>query len=188
MTSLDLENSNLTKIENLPNNLQEFSCNYNTITKIENLPNSLQKFYCWSNQITKIKNLPDNLQEFSCSSNPISVIENLPNTLQEFYCSNNQITKIKNLPPGLKTFDYSGNPIKFVDNIDISWFEERGGFNLSWCNRIKHLQIRIRLHYKRNKSAHIIQNGCHNWLYKPYCRDGTIGLVPILGMKRRGIN
>lgn len=33
----------------------------------------------------------------------------------------------------------------------------------------------------KDEAARIIQKGCHNWLYKPKCKDGTIGIVPRLG-------
>ena len=32
-----------------------------------------------------------------------------------------------------------------------------------------------------------IQKGCHNWLYKPECKDGTYGIVPRIGMKNLNI-
>ncbi len=36
---------------------------------------------------------------------------------------------------------------------------------------------------KEEKAARIIQNGCHNWLWKPVCKDGTLGINVRLGMK-----
>ena len=30
----------------------------------------------------------------------------------------------------------------------------------------------------------IIQQGCHNWLYKPLCKDGTTGIVIKLGYEK----
>ena len=36
-----LPNLQIRKIENLPNNLQIFNCDYNKITKIQSLPDSL---------------------------------------------------------------------------------------------------------------------------------------------------
>ena len=40
---------------------------------------------------------------------------------------------------------------------------------------------------QENRAARIIQNGCHNWLYNPKCRDGTIGIVPNLSLKNLNI-
>lgn len=38
--------------------------------------------------------------------------------------------------------------------------------------------------YIRDSAARKIQRGCHNWLYSPICKDGTIGIVPRLGWKK----
>ena len=45
-----------------------------------------------------------------------------------------------------------------------------------------HLLIR---HYKfeRNNAALIIQKGCHNWLYKPICKDGKHGINVTIGLR-----
>ena len=163
--SLTFLHKELTKIQNLPTNLIFINYGYNNITEIQNLPHTLQYFGCYCNKIKKIKNLP--------------------NSLQIFQCNQNEITKIENLPSGLKEFHYKYNPIQYVDNISINWFNERGGFNLKWYNNIKYLQRRIKLRFKKKDiSVRIIQKGCHNWLYKPLCNDGTIGIVPRLFMKQ----
>lgn len=36
---------------------------------------------------------------------------------------------------------------------------------------------------KKHKAACIIQKGCHNWLYAPICKDGTIGINCKIGWK-----
>jgi hypothetical protein len=35
----------------------------------------------------------------------------------------------------------------------------------------------------KNKAAKIIQHAMHNWLWKPICKDGTIGINLRLGLK-----
>ena len=48
--------------------------------------------------------------------------------------------------------------------------------------------LRLKIIYKiKNEKARIIQAGCENWLYKPYCNDNTIGIVPRLSMKELGL-
>ena len=37
---------------------------------------------------------------------------------------------------------------------------------------------------KEDKAARIIQKGCENWLWKPLCKDGTIGIMPRIAMKK----
>ena len=111
-------------------------------------------------------------------------IENVPPSVIVFFCQSNQIRTIENLPAGLIQFYYYDNPIKHVDNIPITWWNERGGFKLHHYNLLKRLQrrIRIRIRIKHNK-ARIIQNGCHNWLWKTECRDGTMGIVLRLSLR-----
>lgn len=43
------------------------------------------------------------------------------------------------------------------------------------------IKFRKKLQIRRNKAARIIQKGCHNWLYAPICKDGTIGINCRLG-------
>lgn len=91
------------------------------------------------------------------------------------------ITKIENLPDSLTQFYYSNNPIKFVDNVPLDWFN--GKFTLRWYQTIKKLQRRMKRRYlMRNKSALIIQRGCHDWIWKPILRDGKNGIRPRLDM------
>ena len=77
--------------------MQEFNCYGNPITRIENLPKELQRFDCRSNQITRIENLPNSLQRFYCGTNQITRIENLPNSLQLFYYNDNPIEFVDNV-------------------------------------------------------------------------------------------
>ncbi len=68
------------------------------ISKIENLPNGLEEFYCYKNNISKIQNLPDGLKIFYCNRNKISKIENLPDSLEIFIYDSEKIKFIDNLP------------------------------------------------------------------------------------------
>lgn len=43
-------------------------------------------------------------------------------------------------------------------------------------------------HYTRRKvAARKIVEGCHNWVWKPMCKDGTIGIRPRLDLEELGI-
>jgi hypothetical protein len=42
----------------------------------------------------------------------------------------------------------------------------------------------MRIRFKRNKAARIIQNGCHNWLWKTECKDGAMGIVLRLSLRQ----
>ena len=73
--------------------------------------------------------------------------------------------------------------------ILINYFLEQLSFSRNFkfikeYNIIKRLQRRMKIRYKiKNEKARIIQAGCESWLYKPYCNDNTIGIVPRLAMK-----
>jgi Leucine-rich repeat (LRR) protein len=149
--------------------------NLNTIQGVHSQLISLD---CSNNNITKLDNLYTNLKELDCSFNKITKIENLPESLLELDIIYNRIKVIENLPQNLIYFEFDGNPISHVDNIPIEWFN--GHFSFAWYNFIKKFQRRFRLRFLRNKSARIIQNGCHNWLWKPVCADGSTGIVPRL--------
>lgn len=177
--------------EVLPQSLRIFNCCYNELTEIIPgvLPQSLQKFVCYSNEITEILPgaLPSGLKYLDYSNNEITEILpwTLPESLIYFSCEGNSITVLQNLPRFLEYIYFDRNPLKFVDNLGIEWWNERRGFNLKVYNTIKLLQRRIRIRVQiRHKKARIIQNGCHNWLYLPRCKDGSVGIVPRLEWKR----
>ena len=119
-----------------------------------------------------------------------SKLENLPNPLHELSCSWNWITKLENLPNGLEYIFYDIGKITMVDNLSIDWFREgnRKGFSLDFYNTIKRLQRRHRIRYRlKNKAARIIQNGCHDWVWKPILKDGKNGIYVRLSLKALGI-
>ena len=154
-------------------NINGFICSYNEISKIDCSYNRISKIDCSYNGITKIENLPETLHVFDCIHNKISKIENLSNTLQTFYCWDNQITKIENLPSTLQNFYCAGNPIEFVDNVQFNSIN----FTLKGYQAIKRIQKRMKRRYRKKfEAANIIQRGCHNWLWKPICNDGTLGI------------
>jgi Leucine-rich repeat (LRR) protein len=83
ITELDLSNKNLIILPDLTKfkKLVKLNCSNNQITKLNNLPNTLQELWCCNNQITKLNNLPNTLQKLNCSYNQINKLNNLPNTL-----------------------------------------------------------------------------------------------------------
>ena len=124
------------------------------------------------------------------SSQGLTRIENLPDSLQEFNCGYNGITRIENLPDSLQQFRYYNNPIEFVDNLGINeyksvfdYFRVKDYTNIKKCSRT------ITNYKKRQKeAATVITQGCHNWIWKPLCNDGTIGIRPRLDTRDLGIS
>lgn len=164
--------------------LINFDCSINRITKIENLPDSLLYIDCSYNDINKIENLPDSLLFFNCRANNIIKIENLPNKLECFNCTTNRIIKIENLPNYLQRFYCDIDNIEFVDNIPLNHYIFNNKFDLDWYNTFKKIQRRIRRrHVKKVNAIKLIQKNCENWLWKPMCKDGSIGINAILTWK-----
>jgi hypothetical protein len=51
----------------------------------------------------------------------------------------------------------------------------------TYANKIQRAYLK---HFTRRKyAAMIISRGCHNWVWKPECKDGTIGIRPRLDME-----
>jgi hypothetical protein len=188
LKEFDCSNNQIKVIENLPNLLEIFWCHDNIISKIEKLPESLYEFVCSDNSIEKIENLPNSLYNFDCSDNVVEKIENLPNSLEIFNCDNNLIRRIENLPNSLKEFRFDNNLIEFVNNMTwreyISLFED---FEIEEYTCIKKSQQIIKNWYKPEEAARVITRNCHNWIWKPFCNDGTIGIRPRLDTRDLGL-
>jgi hypothetical protein len=159
------------------------------IKLLQILPDSILELYGYCIGITQIDKLPISLQKFCCDYNRISLIENLPKSLQTFNCSNNRITRIEHLPDSLQHFSFIGNPIQYVDNLlftDYNLIFKR--FRVKEYTKIKKCTIIINNWYKTHKEAAlVITRGCHNWIWKPYCNDNTIGIRPRLDMQGLGL-
>ena len=126
---------NITKIDNVSNELFEYSCSNNQITKIENLPNNLQQFSCHSYQITKIINLPNSLIIFKFYGNSVNKIENLP-------ISKYKSLSLKNIMIDYiltKNFDLSLEKIP-IDLIDYINSFKKKCFN---CQKIKPIHCKL---------------------------------------------
>jgi len=67
------------------------------------------------------------------------------------------------------------------------------GVNWDWCPLNMKKIYPYAQEYKeyvlltKKKAALVITKGCHNWVWKPRCKDGTIGIRPRLDMKELGI-
>lgn len=161
-------------IQNIDETITILDCFESNITTIQNLPKDLKELMCDDTLIIKIENLPKNLEYFSCINTNIRKIENLPINLLFLDIKETDITKIENLPNYLIDITFSKESIKYIDNIDIKWFKT---FNLKHYNTIKCIQRKIRKRLIiKNKMANIIQQGCENWIWKPTCKDNTIGI------------
>lgn len=124
LVQLHLMYSEISKIENLPENITYLNLSYNKIEKIENIPTKVKKLILSCNKITKIENIPKNvtdliiIPEFHFQEAPyvINKIENLPDNIQNLSLSWKHITEIGNLDNVLNDIE-----ITIYDlNIDIT--------------------------------------------------------------------
>lgn len=111
LRSLTWTNGRLTRIDNLPDSLQEADFNTNNITEVPNLPKNLRKIILQNNKLTKFDNSPIFLQRIDVSVNQISHISNLPNTLIELNVRYNQLSSLPDLPSSLQVINCSQNPL-----------------------------------------------------------------------------
>jgi Leucine-rich repeat (LRR) protein len=146
-------------------------------------------FYRCGRNMTCIEKLPEHCRTFNCAINSITKIENLPDSLIEFDCQYNKITRIENLPESLKVFMFDDNPIQFVDNLGIDEYKSLFGEFVvqDYTNIKKCTRIIKNWHILHETAARVITRGCHNWIWKPFCNDGTIGIRPRLDMQELGI-
>jgi len=78
--------------------------------------------------------------------------------------------------------DKSAFEIKFIEEKDNIYEEVRELIHKIYvCEKIKPIQLKFKqIFKKRNNAARVIQNGCHNWIWSPLCKDNTVGIRPRL--------
>lgn len=119
-------------------------------------------------------------QNIELGNNQISEMnwDGYPAGLQYINLSSNQISEMKwnGCPTGLEKIDSFNNQI-----INKEWTYKK------YQSASKIARV-YKYHYeRRNSSALKIQRGCHNWIWNPLCKDGSIGIRPRLDMIELGI-
>ena len=72
-----------------------------------------------------------------------------------------------------------------VKKDEIYCFECSENYSRLYKRKYKNImKIIFGLQEKRQNAAKIIQAGCDNWLYKPKCKDNTVGIIPRLDAKK----
>ena len=92
MTSMNISNECIKKIENLPNSLTEFNCTWNKIKIIENLPLTLRYFGYYSNPIKFVDNVPINQINFTLRG--YSSIKRIQLRMKRRYHFKNEAAKV----------------------------------------------------------------------------------------------
>jgi hypothetical protein len=145
----------------------------------EGAPNSLQTVYLNGTQITEMnwEGAPSSLREVFLRGNHITKMnwEGAPSSLHTVNLRYNQITEMnwEGAPSSLRIVYLSGNGNGDTIKKYIS------------ARRIQRVYLR---HYTKRKVAAIkITSHCHAWVWKPKCKDGSVGIRPRLDMAALGI-
>jgi len=120
ISQLYIRSNQISKLENLPQSISQLYISRNQISKLENLPQSISQLYIHSNQITKLENLPQSISQLYIRHNKISILENLPQNISQLDISYNKISKLENLPQSISQLDISNNKINELENLPRS--------------------------------------------------------------------
>lgn len=211
---LNVSNCSISRMPKLPDNLQVLNADNNTLRFISYLPDSLELLHCSNNIIIQLDNIPPNLLRLDCSSNNlksiiippklqvlicdknqitdlpplgssnlitmdisetlIERIHSLPPRLRDFTSLETPIESLPALPITLKVFSIDDDELKSLNGQPLAHYTRREGtFNMQEYREVH-----------ENDMATIIQRGCHRWLYESTCRDGTVGILFRLEVRR----
>jgi Leucine-rich repeat (LRR) protein len=114
---LDLTDSDLEELPELPPNLKKLFCSGNRLTSLPPLPDTLELLVCGWNKLTELPQLPARLEELQCENNNLTSLPVLPNTLIVLNCEDNQITELPQIPFRLTHLNARNNPIVKLTNL-----------------------------------------------------------------------
>ena len=103
----------------LSDSLIYINCSQNNLSKLPNLPKNLEKLICSNNKLTELPELPKYLDELDVDNNKIIKLPKLPNTLISLDCSHNKLTELLKLPKNLENLYCFDNNWKEPLNFDI---------------------------------------------------------------------
>ena len=171
--------STLCSFEHAPSDLESvyLACNQLTSWSWEHAPPNLEYVYLRDNLLTSWswEHAPPNLKivDLGCNRLTSWSWDHAPPNLEYVGLWRNQLTSWswEHAPINLKSVYLEGN------QLTMSW----SLLQYKSCMKIKKAYKR---HYNRRKiAAKIITEACHDWVWKPNCRDGTIGIRPRLDME-----
>ena len=119
ITTIILNEGEVTSIVGLPSNLKKLECSHNLLTVIENLPTTLENLNISFNYLESIDiSALEVLQSLNISHNRIKKLINIPTTLTELLINDNQFGSLDlKYLINLKTLHISNNPITLIENL-----------------------------------------------------------------------
>lgn len=65
--------------------------------------------------------------------------------------------------------------------FEIKHIDEKDNIDEEISELVHKIETQLNAYEKRqNDAARVIQNGCHNWIWSPLCKDNTVGIRPRL--------
>lgn len=142
LTTLDISENNLTRIDTLPINLLELSCEGNNVEFICD-HEKLESLDCNKNNLERLGKYPK-LKTLYCSDNKIETIDFYEN-LQKIVCCNNKNIKIdeRNNLIFLNCSNTNITKINFInlEELDISNNKKLTNNDIKFLSKIKYLDI-----------------------------------------------
>jgi len=200
LRKLYCSSSLLLELPELPEGLQELVINNTRIKKLPKLPETLTRLSCDFTAITELPSLPRSLTELSCQYCRISTLPELPPGLEKLDISNTFIQRIPPLPSSMSQLFFYHTNVKYLSSrIPTNCYIRPDDFALNWCfqsdmNKVevdKKAQQRyaacLRLASKviaKRTAVSLIQRNVRNWIDKPICNDGKLGIAVRLGMRK----
>jgi hypothetical protein len=113
MKTVHISDEGLTKLPQLPPDLNKLFCFKNRLTELTPV-SFLEKLYhldCDQNLLTELPQLPKDLQRLECCYNQLTQLPHLPKGLTILRCDYNQLTELPPLPPSLEVLSCRKNPL-----------------------------------------------------------------------------
>ena len=149
--------------------------------------------YLGINQLTSFtwKGCPPSLETIYLNGNQLTSFswEGCPKSLEIIYLNGNQLTSFswEGCPESLKIINLNSNQLRSfswegcseslkIIHLNLDLFIELKYTLEQYKAKMKIWRAYLR-HYTRRKAAAVkISRATHNWVWKPICKDGTLGI------------
>lgn len=115
--SLDVSYMGIFRLPDIPDSIDDLSCEYNRLTCLPALPDSIATLWCDNNLLTSLPKLPASLTYLSCVGNRLTCLPELPTTLKYLSCDENFLTSLPNLPPSLVMLSCEENSLASLPDL-----------------------------------------------------------------------
>jgi hypothetical protein len=117
-----LKPGEVTNLHNLPAGIKILDCKYQLLSKLDSLPNTIEELYLTGNYFVKLDLLSySKLRILHISENELEELNGIPDAIEEIDCEDNNIKRLDlKHAIHLTTLRCSNNPILVLENIPSS--------------------------------------------------------------------